>query len=78
MPLKDLIGLEAQNVKDEIYELEKKKQVNINKRKNLSASLYEVMYSVKAIYIRCLTICSSLLRTCKPSLSDHGIKNLLG
>jgi len=65
-------------VKDEIYELEKKKQVNVNKRKNLASSLYEVMYSVKAIYIRCLSICASLLRTCKPSLADPGISNLLG
>jgi len=58
--------------------LEKKQQVNLNKRKNFSASLYEVMYTVKTIYVRCLTIASSLLRTCKPTLKDPGIGNLLG
>jgi len=36
------------------------------------------MYTIKSIYVRCLTIASSLLRTCKPSLKDPGIGNLLG
>lgn len=35
MPLREYTGMDTQQVKDEIYELEKKKQVNVNKLGNL-------------------------------------------